>query len=119
MHPFNMPTKIYQNRITSYNVCYTKLLRPPLIKETIDSIEINNESDNIELKIIENKLEEKEDCDDEINDESNIIETIESEHETDNDPDPEPEPETKKKKLKSRKCWIAFTLKPKGAIRIV
>ena len=25
---------------------------------------------------------------------------------------------SKKKKLKSRKCWIAFTLKPKGAIRI-
>ena len=42
--------------------------------------------------------------DDEINDESNIIETIESEHETDNDPDPEPEPETKKKRpYKSRK----------------
>ena len=75
-----------------------EVINPPLIKETIDSIEINNESDNIELKIIENKLEEKEDCDDEINDESNIIETIESEHETDNDPDPEPEPETKKKR---------------------
>jgi len=25
---------------------------------------------------------------------------------------------SKKKKLKSRKCWIAYTLKPKGAIRI-
>ena len=80
-----------------------EVINDPLSEETIiDSIEINDEPependesenddpDNIELKIVENQVEEKEEIKDEIKDESNIIEIIES--------DPEPEPETKKKR---------------------
>ena len=72
-----------------------EVINDPLSEKTIiDSIEINDESesendepDNIELKIVENQVEE---IKDEIKDESNIIEITES--------DPEPEPETKKKR---------------------
>ena len=77
-----------------------EVINDPLSEETIiDSIEINDEPependesenddpDNIELKIVENQVEE---IKDEIKDESNIIEITES--------DPEPEPETKKKR---------------------
>ena len=68
-----------------------EVINDPLSEETIiDSIEINDDPDNIELKIVENQVEEKEEIKDEIKDESNIIEIIES--------DPEPEPETKKKR---------------------
>jgi hypothetical protein len=63
-----------------------------IINKTIDSTKINPEPDNIELKIVETQLEEKEEYNTEIKDDLNIIETTES------DPDPEPEPETKKKR---------------------
>jgi hypothetical protein len=63
-----------------------------LIEETIDSTKINPEPDNIELKIAEVQLEEKEEINTELNDNSSITETNESEQE------PEPEPETKKKR---------------------
>ena len=61
------------------------------------NIPLNTEPDIIELKILENQVEEieedeKEECNDEIKDDSSIIETIESELEN------EPEPETKKKR---------------------
>ena len=59
--------------------------------------QLTPEPDNIELKILENQVEEieedeKEECNNEIKEDSSIIETIESEVE------PEPEPETKKKR---------------------
>jgi len=69
-----------------------------------DEVEVINEQltpelDNIELKIVENQVveieeDEKEECNDEIKENSSIIETIESEVET----EPEPELETKKKR---------------------
>jgi hypothetical protein len=77
----------------------SEVINVPLSQETIDSTEVNDDPDNIELKIVENKVEEKEECNDEIKDESSIIETNESEPETDHDPEPEPEPETKKKRI--------------------
>ena len=78
-----------------------EVINEPLTPESIDSIEINDESesendepDNIELKIVENQVEEKEEYNDEIKeqikDESSITETNES--------DLQPEPETKKKR---------------------
>ena len=79
-----------------------EVINDPLSEKTIiDSIEINDESesendepDNIELKIVENQVEEKEEYNDEIKeqikDESSITETNES--------DLQPEPGTKKKR---------------------
>ena len=80
----------------------SEVINVPLSQETIDSIEVNVEPDNIELKIEEKQVEEcNDEIKDEIKDESNIIETNESEPETDHDPEPEPEPEpeTKKKRI--------------------
>lgn len=78
----------------------SEVINVPLSQETIDSTEVNDDPDNIELKIVENKVEEcNDEIKDEIKDESSIIETNESEPETDPDPEPEPEPETKKKRI--------------------
>jgi hypothetical protein len=80
----------------------SEVINVPLSQETIDSTEVNDDPDNIELKIVENKVEEcNDEIKDEIKDESSIIETNESEPETDHDPEPEPEPEpeTKKKRI--------------------
>ena len=80
----------------------SEVINVPLSQETIDSIEVNVEPDNIELQIEEKQVEEcNDEIKDEIKDESNIIETNESEPETDPDPEPEPEPEpeTKKKRI--------------------
>ena len=76
-----------------------EVINDPLSEETIiDSIEINDESesendepDNIELKIVENQVEEYNDeIKEQIKDESSITETNES--------DLQPEPGTKKKR---------------------
>ena len=68
----------------------TPVVNETLIQETIDSTKINSEPDNIELKIVESQVEEKEEINTELNDNSSITETNESEQ--------EPEPETKKKR---------------------
>ena len=75
-----------------------EVINEPLTPESIDSIEINDESesendepDNIELKIVENQVEEYNDeIKEQIKDESSITETNES--------DLQPEPGTKKKR---------------------
>ena len=76
-----------------------EVINDPLSEKTIiDSIEINDESesendepDNIELKIVENQVEEYNDeIKEQIKDESSITETNES--------DLQPEPGTKKKR---------------------
>jgi hypothetical protein len=67
-----------------------EVINAPLTKENIDKNESNNNPDNIEFKIEEKQKEEKEECIDEIKEDSSVIETVESEA--------EPEPETKKKR---------------------
>ena len=74
----------------------SEVINVPLSQETIDSIKVNDEPDNIELQIEEKEeiqKEEKEEINTELNDNSSITETNESEQE------PEPEPETKKKRI--------------------
>jgi hypothetical protein len=62
-----------------------EVINTPLTKENIDKIESNDNTDNIEFKIEEKEEIEKEECSDEIKEDSSVIES-------------EPEPDTKKKR---------------------
>jgi hypothetical protein len=76
-----------------------EIINEKLTPESIDLNEINDELDNIELKIVEEvQKEEKDKHNDEIKDESTITETNESEPESEPEPKTDPEPETKKKR---------------------
>jgi hypothetical protein len=97
-----------------------EVINEELTKEMLDSIQNNDEKENIELKleskdevpevieevkeeVIEEVKEEvkeevTEEYNDEIKEEPNITETIESTNTTDIEPEPEPEPEAKKKR---------------------
>ena len=60
----------------------SEVINVPLSQETIDSIKVNDEPDNIELQIEEKEeiqKEEKEEINTELNDNSSITETNESE----------------------------------------
>ena len=89
--------------INKKKVNEVEVINMSLGKESIDLNESNDNIDNIEIKIEENQIETvktEEIKNDEIQieekDESNIIETIESNNNT--DVEPEPEQETKKKR---------------------